>query len=64
MNLPAQVTALFDFEGAEPGDLSFAAGDVIDVKNAESDGWWTGSVRGKPGSGSESLPPDPAARLR
>ena len=42
-----RVRALEGFAGAQPGDLSFAAGDVIDVvRRGEPGGWWEGSVHG------------------
>ena len=42
-----RVRALEGFVGAQPGDLSFAAGDVIDVvRRGEPGGWWEGSVHG------------------
>lgn len=45
------VTALFDFEGQNPGDLAFREGDRIRiVKKTDSvDDWWNGELRGKTG---------------
>lgn len=45
------VTALYDFEAQAPGDLSFSAGDIIEVvqrTNNENE-WWTGRLRGVTG---------------
>ncbi|EGE78784.1 hypothetical protein RJZ56_002383 [Blastomyces dermatitidis] len=45
------VTALYDYEAQAYGDLSFSAGEVIEVierSNNEND-WWTGRVNGKTG---------------
>ncbi|GAA5846829.1 hypothetical protein JCM5353_005344 [Sporobolomyces roseus] len=46
------VTALYDFAGQAEGDLSFAAGDKIEiVKKTESDqDWWTGRLNGDEGT--------------
>lgn len=40
--------ALYDFEGdAANGELSFRAGDMIDVTSMDvGEGWWEGSVNG------------------
>ncbi|XP_073192264.1 SH3 domain-containing YSC84-like protein 1 isoform X3 [Lepidochelys kempii] len=46
-----EVTALYSFEGQQPGDLNFKAGDKIIVKtktNSQFD-WWEGSIRGQTG---------------
>ncbi|GAA5973498.1 hypothetical protein JCM11641_006495 [Rhodosporidiobolus odoratus] len=45
------VTALYDYEAQAEGDLSFSAGDQIEiVKRTESDqDWWTGRVHGREG---------------
>ncbi|EER38645.1 BAR adaptor protein hob1 [Histoplasma capsulatum var. duboisii H88] len=45
------VTALYDYEAQAHGDLSFSAGEVIEVierSNNENE-WWTGRVNGKTG---------------
>ncbi|WEW58385.1 BAR adaptor protein Hob1 [Emydomyces testavorans] len=45
------VTALYDYEAQAVGDLSFTAGDVIEIvsrTNNENE-WWTGKVNGKVG---------------
>lgn len=39
-----RVIALFDFESDEPGDLHFSSGDVIEVLQQNSSGWWKGRV--------------------
>lgn len=46
------VTALYDFEGQNPGDLSFKEGDKIRVvkKTDSTDDWWDGELRGKTGA--------------
>ncbi|KNE65945.1 hypothetical protein AMAG_10232 [Allomyces macrogynus ATCC 38327] len=43
------VRALYDFAGAERGELPFKAGDVLAVVDADYDDWWTASFRGKSG---------------
>lgn len=45
------VTALYDFSGSQQGDLSFVAGDLIEiVKRTETrDDWWTGRLKGVTG---------------
>eukprot|EP01090_Pellita_catalonica_P001367 TRINITY_DN11078_c0_g1_i1.p1 TRINITY_DN11078_c0_g1~~TRINITY_DN11078_c0_g1_i1.p1 ORF type:complete len:342 (+),score=54.11 TRINITY_DN11078_c0_g1_i1:108-1133(+) len=42
--------ALYDFEGSQEGDLSFHAGDVIEVTK-NSGNWWNGNVAGNDASG-------------
>ena len=44
-------TALYDYEAQAEGDLSFSAGDVIEVteRGATENEWWTGRLRGKTG---------------
>ncbi|KNC53673.1 uncharacterized protein AMSG_01384 [Thecamonas trahens ATCC 50062] len=48
--IPVQlrVRALYDYEGEE-GDLSFRAGDIIDVTGKDEDGWWIGIQDGVEG---------------
>lgn len=43
--------ALYDYEAQASGDLSFSAGDVIDIvkKGATENEWWTGKLRGAEG---------------
>lgn len=45
------VTALYDFAAQADGDLSFSAGDVIEVvqRTQNDNEWWTGRLRGKEG---------------
>jgi amphiphysin len=45
------VVALYDFEAQAEGDLSFKAGDRIEVieKTASSEDWWTGKLNGVQG---------------
>ncbi|XP_062934961.1 SH3 domain-containing YSC84-like protein 1 [Cynocephalus volans] len=50
-NPPVEVTALYSFEGQQPGDLSFQAGDriiVISKTDSQFD-WWEGTLRGQTG---------------
>ncbi|KAK2493056.1 hypothetical protein MC885_009068 [Smutsia gigantea] len=51
LNLPIEVTALYSFEGQQPGDLNFQAGDRITViSKTDSDfDWWEGKLRGQTG---------------
>ena len=44
-------TALYDYEAQAEGDLSFSAGDVIEVtkKGLTENEWWTGKLRGREG---------------
>ncbi|KAL2773500.1 SH3 domain-containing YSC84-like protein 1 isoform 3, partial [Daubentonia madagascariensis] len=46
-----EVTALYSFEGQQPGDLSFQAGDRITVisKTDSHFDWWEGKIRGQTG---------------
>ncbi|EME45295.1 hypothetical protein DOTSEDRAFT_79334 [Dothistroma septosporum NZE10] len=46
------VTALYDFDGQNEGDLAFREGDRIRVikKTDSTDDWWEGENRGKTGS--------------
>lgn len=45
-------TALYDFVAQTPADLSFEAGDVIEIvrRSGKEDDWWTGKLRGKQGT--------------
>lgn len=45
------VTALYDYEAQAEGDLSFAAGDVIEImtRTSNENEWWTGKLAGKQG---------------
>ncbi|KAG5466783.1 hypothetical protein LSCM1_00960 [Leishmania martiniquensis] len=43
------VQASFDFTGRQPHELSFEAGDIIQVHRRWNDGWWEGSLRGRRG---------------
>ncbi|NXP19174.1 SH3Y1 protein, partial [Scytalopus superciliaris] len=48
---PVEVTALYSFEGQQPGDLTFKAGDKITVTtktNSQFD-WWEGRIGGQTG---------------
>lgn len=46
------VTALYDFEGQNEGDLAFSEGDRIKVvrKTGSVDDWWEGELNGRTGS--------------
>lgn len=45
------VTALYDYEAQAEGDLSFAAGDIIEIvqRTANENEWWTGTIGGRQG---------------
>lgn len=44
-------TALYDYTAQAQGDLTFAAGAVIEVvQQGDANGWWTGSYNGQTGS--------------
>ncbi|KAF2005746.1 reduced viability upon starvation protein [Amniculicola lignicola CBS 123094] len=45
------VTALYDYEAQAEGDLSFSAGDVIEIvtRTQNDNEWWIGKMRGKQG---------------
>ncbi|KAH0612923.1 uncharacterized protein H6S33_009303 [Morchella sextelata] len=46
-----RATALYDFEAQAEGDLSFSAGDIIEIvqrTNNENE-WWTGKLHGRQG---------------
>ncbi|BCR84609.1 amphiphysin [Aspergillus chevalieri] len=45
------VTALYDYEAQAHGDLSFSAGDVIEIvqRTDNQNEWWTGKVGGREG---------------
>lgn len=44
-------TALYDYEAQAAGDLSFSAGEVIEIvqRTASENEWWTGKVNGRQG---------------
>ena len=46
------VTALYDFEGQNAGDLAFREGDKIRVvkKTDSTDDWWDGELKGRTGA--------------
>ncbi|SPQ22236.1 ac91fe1d-6c14-4931-95dc-02791d6b805e [Thermothielavioides terrestris] len=48
---PETVTALYDYAAQAEGDLSFRAGDVIEVvtRTANENEWWTGRLGGRQG---------------
>ncbi|CAO3635299.1 unnamed protein product [Cunninghamella blakesleeana] len=43
------VEALYDFNGANPEDLSFRQGDVIEIKEKVNADWWRGVLNGRSG---------------
>lgn len=45
------VTALYDYSAQAEGDLSFRAGDVIEIvtRTANENEWWIGKLHGKQG---------------
>ncbi|KAG8926092.1 hypothetical protein FRC00_003263 [Tulasnella sp. 408] len=45
------VTALYDFDAQAEGDLSFRAGDRIEIvqRSESTDDWWTGKLNGQQG---------------
>ncbi|XP_068420493.1 SH3 domain-containing YSC84-like protein 1 isoform X1 [Eschrichtius robustus] len=51
LNQTIEVTALYSFEGQQPGDLNFQAGDRITVitKTDSHFDWWEGNLRGQTG---------------
>ena len=59
------VVALHDFEAGSTDELSFHAGDQINVVNEVLDGWWMGELAGKrglfPTTYTETLSPTPSA---
>lgn len=46
-----RVTALYDYEAQAHGDLSFSAGDVIEIvqRTENQNEWWTGRIDGREG---------------
>ncbi|WRT66473.1 uncharacterized protein IL334_003432 [Kwoniella shivajii] len=50
-NRAVYATAVFDFEAQAEGDLSFNAGDRIEIieKTENPDEWWTGKLNGRTG---------------
>lgn len=48
---PTIVTAIYPFQGQQPGDLTFNAGDKIKVttKTDSQFDWWEGSLHGRTG---------------
>ena len=43
------VVAQFDYSASSPMEISLEAGDIIEVLEKRSDGWWRGICRGKEG---------------
>ncbi|XP_061604492.1 GRB2-related adapter protein 2a [Phyllopteryx taeniolatus] len=46
---PQQVLALYNFNAEEDDELSFSAGDVINIADASDPTWWTGRCGGRKG---------------
>ncbi|TSY41753.1 Unconventional myosin-If [Bagarius yarrelli] len=44
-----QCRALYQYTGQDVDEISFNAGDVIDLLKEDPSGWWTGRLRGKDG---------------
>ena len=55
------VTALYDYEAQAEGDLSFLAGEVIEIvtRTANENEWWIGKINGKQGQ----FPGEPQSML-
>ncbi|KDQ57296.1 hypothetical protein JAAARDRAFT_194450 [Jaapia argillacea MUCL 33604] len=51
----------YNEEGSEPNDLTFHAGDIIEIISETNDDWWTGKINGRQGlvpvNYVEKLPP-------
>ncbi|KAG9128391.1 hypothetical protein FRC07_014805 [Ceratobasidium sp. 392] len=41
--------AKWDYESGDPADLSFRAGDIIEIVEETSEDWWVGRINGKQG---------------
>ena len=39
----------YDFTAREEGELSFRAGDVVDVHDSSDEHWWEGALNGQVG---------------
>ncbi|XP_061837478.1 GRB2-related adapter protein 2-like [Nerophis lumbriciformis] len=46
---PSQVKAMYDFTAEEDDELSFCAGDIIEVMDSSDTSWWRGRLRDKSG---------------
>ncbi|XP_061703175.1 GRB2-related adapter protein 2-like isoform X2 [Syngnathoides biaculeatus] len=46
---PQQVLALYNFNAEEDDELSFSAGDIINITDASDPAWWTGRCGGRKG---------------
>ncbi|KAI5120209.1 hypothetical protein M0805_006315 [Coniferiporia weirii] len=44
-----QAKALWDYNGPDPNDLSFRAGDIIEIVSETNVDWWTGKLHGQQG---------------
>lgn len=44
-----QARALYDFQGQESGDLSFRAGEIIEITKQDGN-WWNGNLGGRTGA--------------
>ncbi|KAJ3262508.1 Intersectin 1 (SH3 domain protein) [Boothiomyces macroporosus] len=47
---PIKVKALYDFTSSTPGELSFKAGDVLNVVQSNDVDWWDGEINGMSGA--------------
>ena len=55
MKVLAQVKALYDYSARNARELSFKAGDVINVTQKSTSGQWQGEFHGKTGTFPASL---------
>ena len=44
-----QCKAIYPYTGSQDDELSFEAGDVINIVNQDKDDWWSGELNGKTG---------------
>lgn len=42
--------AMFEYAAQHAGDLALKVGDKVEVTRKGSDGWWSGTLRGKQGN--------------
>ncbi|KAH7912784.1 hypothetical protein BJ138DRAFT_1099966 [Hygrophoropsis aurantiaca] len=46
---PVEARALWDWSSEDPNDVSFRAGDTIEIISETNEDWWTGRYKGKQG---------------
>ena len=44
-----QVTALYDYDARDTDELTFQAGDILELVQEDTSGWWTCMFKGKKG---------------